>query len=227
MNRRDLSTVAAPAALLGLLAMTPVASADDDDDDDKGRGKAKDRDKDRDNQALELPLAGRLSNGQDFEGSMTNLQFSVRNDGKLLLSGVLNGKSTGRGGERNIKDQAFQNVEATLTEADGDHMDVMAIFASAAPAQQTAPPPCPILHLVLGPLNLNLLGLVLTIPNPIIIDLTAVPGPGNLLGNLLCALVHLIDPNSALGNLLGSLLGGSFLTAFLNALNMALRGLFA
>ena len=44
----------------------------------------------------------------------------------------------------------------------------------------------------LGPIFLDLLGLQLT-TSEIIIDLTAVPGPGNLLGNLLCALVGLLD----------------------------------
>lgn len=43
---------------------------------------------------------------------------------------------------------------------------------------------CPILHLVLGPLNPNLLGLNVSL-NQVILDITAIPGPGNLLGNLL------------------------------------------
>jgi hypothetical protein len=42
---------------------------------------------------------------------------------------------------------------------------------------------CPILHLVLGPLN-HLLGLNVSL-NQVILDITAIPGPGNLLGNLL------------------------------------------
>jgi hypothetical protein len=51
---------------------------------------------------------------------------------------------------------------------------------------------CQILHLELGPIFLDVLGLQLT-TSEIVIDLTAVSGPGNLLGNLLCALVGLLD----------------------------------
>jgi hypothetical protein len=56
---------------------------------------------------------------------------------------------------------------------------------------------CPILHLSLGPLHLNLLGLVVDLnncanpPGPVTVDITAIPGPGNLLGNLLCDLAGL------------------------------------
>jgi hypothetical protein len=56
---------------------------------------------------------------------------------------------------------------------------------------------CPILHLSLGPVNLNLLGLQVDLDNcangPVTVDITAVQGPGNLLGNLLCSLTHALD----------------------------------
>jgi hypothetical protein len=48
---------------------------------------------------------------------------------------------------------------------------------------------CQILNLVLGPLNLNVLGLVVTIPNPIVLNIRAVPGAGNLL----CAVTNLLN----------------------------------
>jgi hypothetical protein len=54
-----------------------------------------------------------------------------------------------------------------------------------------------ILHLSLGPVDLNLLGLEVHLDNchngPITIDITAQSGPGNLLGNLLGSLAHLLD----------------------------------
>lgn len=56
---------------------------------------------------------------------------------------------------------------------------------------------CAILHLDLGPLDLNLLGLVVHL-NEVVLDINAQSGPGNLLGNLLCAVAHLLD-NNALG----------------------------
>jgi len=63
--------------------------------------------------------------------------------------------------------------------------------------QQQPPPACPILHLELGPVNLNLLGLLVQLDNcnngPVTVDITAVPGPGNLLGNLLCGLANLLN----------------------------------
>ena len=55
---------------------------------------------------------------------------------------------------------------------------------------------CPILHLVIGPIKLNLLGLVVT-TNQIVLDITAVPGAGNLLGNLLCAVANLLNQTPA------------------------------
>lgn len=68
----------------------------------------------------------------------------------------------------------------------------------------TDPRHCTILHLDLGPIFLDLLGLQVT-TNEIVLDITAVAGPGNLLGNLLCALVHLLDQNP-LSTLVGQLL---------------------
>lgn len=57
---------------------------------------------------------------------------------------------------------------------------------------------CDILNLVLGPLHLNLLGLVVDL-NQVELDITAVPGAGNLLGNLLCAVAGLLDGAGPLG----------------------------
>ncbi|GAA1122494.1 hypothetical protein GCM10009630_20400 [Kribbella jejuensis] len=71
-----------------------------------------------------------------------------------------------------------------------------------------APTPCPILHLDLGPLDLNLLGLHVHL-NEVILNVEAIPGPGNLLGNLLCAIAGLLDGvdlSGVLGNLLQNLI---------------------
>ena len=68
---------------------------------------------------------------------------------------------------------------------------------------------CDILSLVLGPLDLNLLGLQISL-NQVVLDITAQAGAGNLLGNLLCAITGLLDGGS-LGlqvvNLLNQLIG--------------------
>jgi hypothetical protein len=67
---------------------------------------------------------------------------------------------------------------------------------------------CTILHLELGPLDLNLLGLMVHLDR-VVLDITAQSGPGNLLGNLLCAVAHLLDSSSsatAVSNLLNQIL---------------------
>ena len=65
---------------------------------------------------------------------------------------------------------------------------------------------CDILTLDLGPLHLDLLGLVIDL-SEVNLDITAVPGPGNLLGNLLCAVAGLLDGPSPLAQLIDRLLG--------------------
>lgn len=51
---------------------------------------------------------------------------------------------------------------------------------------------CDVLNLVLGPLDLNLLGLNVHL-NRVVLDVTATAGAGQLLGNLLCSVVGLLD----------------------------------
>jgi len=74
--------------------------------------------------------------------------------------------------------------------------------------------PVDILNLSLGPVDLDLLGLRVGLDNcangPVTVDITAQPGPGNLLGNLLGGVAHLLDnpsnPN-ALANLISRIVG--------------------
>ena len=56
---------------------------------------------------------------------------------------------------------------------------------------------CDILTLNLGAIHLDLLGLVVD-TSPIDVLISAVAAPGNLLGNLLCAVAHLLDGNASL-----------------------------
>jgi hypothetical protein len=58
--------------------------------------------------------------------------------------------------------------------------------------QQGSQQECTILTLDIGPIHLDLLGLVVDI-SAIEIDVTAVPGAGNRLGNRLCAVAGLLD----------------------------------
>ena len=63
---------------------------------------------------------------------------------------------------------------------------------------------CSILHLELGPLDLMLLGLNVHL-DKVVLDITAQPGPGNLLGNLLCAIANLLNNGGPLGQLVAAL----------------------
>ncbi|HEX6655007.1 MAG TPA: hypothetical protein VF153_02225 [Candidatus Limnocylindria bacterium] len=67
---------------------------------------------------------------------------------------------------------------------------------------------CEILDLTLGPLDLNLLGLAVHL-DQVHLNITAESGPGNLLGNLLCAVAHLLDNSGGnpLSNLLNQIAG--------------------
>jgi len=70
--------------------------------------------------------------------------------------------------------------------------------AQPAAAQPPLPIPtpraCTILNLTRGPINLNLLGPRVA-TNEIRLLVEAIPGAGNLLGNLLCAIANLLNPS--------------------------------
>ena len=78
--------------------------------------------------------------------------------------------------------------------------------ATAAAGDFAALAVCDILHLVLGPLDLNLLGLVVHL-DQVVLDITAVSGAGNLLGNLLCAITGLLDGGGPLASIVALLNG--------------------
>jgi hypothetical protein len=63
---------------------------------------------------------------------------------------------------------------------------------------------CTILTLTLGPLDLDLLGLMVHL-NQVVLTITAQPGPGNLLGNLLCSVANLLNGNGTLSQLVALL----------------------
>jgi len=108
---------------------------------------------------------------------------------------------------------AIGNVVATVTNAAGQTSTLVTPVAIPVDTSSTTAS-CEILHLVLGPLDLNLLGLTIHL-DQVVLDITAVPGAGNLLGNLLCAIAGLLDGPPPLAGLL----------ALLNNLLAALGGL--
>jgi hypothetical protein len=97
-----------------------------------------------------------------------------------------------------------------LTDSTGKLLGTVASANTAIPVAAPSGASCQILNLVLGPLHLNLLGLVVNL-NQVHLTITAVQGPGNLLGNLLCAIANLLNGGApdlgTLSTLLNRLLG--------------------
>jgi hypothetical protein len=121
--------------------------------------------------ATTIPVTGTLPDGTAFTGQLSNLTTSVVN-GVLQLSGTITGTGLPAGGTTFTA--PIQDLQVTGS--------------------------CSILTLDLGPLHLDLLGLVVDLA-PVHLDITAVPGAGNLLGNLLCAVAGLLDHNGSLTGL--------------------------
>ncbi|WP_433876538.1 ABC transporter substrate-binding protein [Sinomonas atrocyanea] len=133
-------------------------------------------------------VTGTATDGSTFSGTLNLTNFVVQN-GQLVAVGTLSGTLTDTAG--NVLG-TVSNLPVTLPVLGG-----------------TAGGACDILHLDLGPLDLNLLGLQVHL-NEVVLDITAQPGPGNLLGNLLCSVAGLLDNGTGLNglaNLLNHLLG--------------------
>ncbi len=105
---------------------------------------------------------------------------------------------------------SFQVVNGVLTAAGTVTGGGVTVPFSGVPVQASGS--CRILDLTLGPLHLDLLGLVVDL-NQVHLTITAQQGSGQLLGNLLCAVSHLLDNSSSptalnqLANLLNQILG--------------------
>lgn len=101
-------------------------------------------------------------------GGILNGTFTITNitteAGQLIANGVFTGTANGE----------------TITST------------AQAPISAAAARTCTILDLTLGPLHLDLLGLVVDL-NQVHLVITGERGPGNLLGNLLCAVAGLLD----------------------------------
>ena len=144
-----------------------------------------------------LPVKGEYRNGDPkFDGTLTLRRFVKRN-GKLKAIGRLDGTVFRRNG-----------TEKGVVEGKRVRVPVKIGGGQNLAARQAALATCDILRLVLGPLDLNLLGLRVQL-NRVVLTITAEPGPGNLLGNLLCAIAGLLDRGGLLSiirNLLNAIL---------------------
>ena len=147
----------------------------------------------------DVPVSGTLVGGGTFSGTLTATKITMDNTTRqLTMSGVVNGTAMKSTGEVvDVVNQAF-TAPLALSEPGATTMGLV------RPAAQAS---CGILDLVLGPLHLDLLGLVVDL-NQVVLDITGATGAGNLLGNLLCAVTGLLDLPGAIAavtNLLGNI----------------------
>lgn len=137
-------------------------------------------------------IVGTTKNGRQVTGKFVPMKFSKHN-GNVRARGLLSGVVHNADGTtktfsvmRSIRVRSINGAPAT------------ARAARAVSARAT----CPVLHLVLGPLDLDLLGLQVHLDR-VVLNIDAQSGAGNLLGNLVCAVAGLLD--GGLQGLLGRL----------------------
>lgn len=129
-------------------------------------------------------VTGKAKNGKKFTGTYTINRFISRGDKVFAV-----GKLTGRLKNRRVSRTGVRMPVTGFAEQTG------------ATSSQLV---CRILTLTLGPLDLNLLGLRVQL-NQLNLRITAIPG-GGLLGDLLCGIANLLNPQAILGNQLSAVL---------------------
>ena len=145
--------------------------------------------------SVPVPVTGTASPGAlPVAGTFQVSKFKVI-DGTLTAIGTFVGTVDGQ--------QVSTAATAPVSEINGNSVGAASTAAQAAAT-------CEVLDLTLGPLHLDLLGLVVDL-NQVHLTITAEQGPGNLLGNLLCAVTGLLD-NTGGG-------GGGALNGIANLLN--------
>jgi hypothetical protein len=201
--RRGLATAASRRTIMGLLGLGVAGSATAAGLDaalarNNRRKKRKARKSNNGAQTIEfdnlvgIPIRAREP-GKNFKGTLDVLRFEEQN-GAIVAIASLTGKVTGKGnGNRRIDREL--TIPVSFASDEGGEAQAAGVQA----AQAT----CEILNLVLGPIDLNLLGLRLQV-NQIRIRLTAQQG-GGLLGDLLCAIANLLSGAGALAQIVGAL----------------------
>ena len=166
-------------ALATALVVTPAATASAQGNKNANR--------------LVVPISGTSAAGA-VAGNFAISKFDIQ-DGKLVAIGAVTGTVTDATGA--IVKTFVAPATAQVMNAAGGASANQAIGAAAIGS-------CDILSLVLGPLHLNVLGLVVDL-NQVVLDITAQTGAGNLLGNLLCSITGLLDAGSLGTQLVGLL----------------------
>ena len=149
-------------------------------------------------------IVGETAKGKTVTGYFIPMGFSKHN-GHLRARGLVNGViHKGDGTTRTFQAMRTFRVKSMNGTVPGSR---------TARTNGAGAGSCDILHLVLGPLDLDLLGLQVHL-DKVVLNIVAQSGAGQLLGNLLCAVAHLLDNSGTLGQLLTKL------TAILNQLLM-------
>jgi hypothetical protein len=149
-----------------------------------------------------------------FRGTYTIDRFATRND-KIVAVGTLKGTLRKNGKTKHIRRNGVIMPASVAGAGAADLPDLPG--ATTSQALPNLPNSCQVLNLVLGPLNLNLLGLHVR-TNTIRLRIDAVPSQfpgGGLLGDLLCAVTNLLNPGGGTGPLTTAI---NNLTAALNSL---------
>ena len=131
-----------------------------------------------------IPVTGTAKNGKKFTGTYTINRFVSRGN-RVFAVGKLKGRLKNRRVSRS-----------------GVRIPVTGMAAQGA--AQSSQLVCRVLTLTLGPLDLNLLGLRIQL-NRVNLRITAIPG-GGLLGDLLCGITNLLNPQGLVGNQLAAVL---------------------
>ncbi|WP_107767672.1 hypothetical protein [Nocardioides terrigena] len=140
---------------------------------------------------MKSKIVGETSTGRKVTGSFKPKKF-VEKNGTIFAKGVIRGTfETKSGATKKFKVKRLVPVK----KIEGTPVTARALNNRAD---------CDVLNLVLGPLDLNVLGLTVSL-NRVLLDVVAVSGAGNLLGNLLCAVAGLLDGGGLLSNLLGQI----------------------
>jgi hypothetical protein len=184
---------------------------------------ARDRDDERDRSAqatLTLPVTGTVATGGTFTGMLTVQRFARRGNqfaqsgNQVVAVGVITGTVEGRAGilvapvEVPVTINSTPRVSFGLAPSGATAM--VGNPSPAAPQQGfmlVQAPTCGVLHLELGAITLNILGLVIT-TSSIVLDILGETGGTNLLGTLVCQILALgTGAVNTLVGLLNQLLG--------------------
>jgi hypothetical protein len=143
------------------------------------------------------PQAGGAA--QTVNGTFTPMHAAGTRSGPVLVGRLVLPTSNGT-----VNQIVSMPVSGSVVPPASASPSATAAAPSAVTPALVPPGPCKVLHLELGPLSLNVLGLIINL-NRVVLDITADPN-GGLLGSLLCSLSG-GPTGGALGGLLQQLVG--------------------